>query len=68
MSTYDEAYEMAQQMMHDCGDDLEIRSALKEAGRCCGIAYGDDMQKFVEWAEKRMGLIVPPSIGTLETT
>jgi hypothetical protein len=56
MSTYDEAYEMAIQMMHDCGDDLEICSALKEAGAQHGIAYGDDMQKFVEWAQKRMGL------------
>lgn len=56
MQVYEEAYEMAQQMMQDCGDDLGIYSALKEAGAQHGIAYGDDMQRFVNWAEKRMGL------------
>lgn len=52
---YNKAYVMAMQML-DNEADLGIRSALKEAGSVCGIAYGDDMQKFVEWAEKKMGV------------
>lgn len=55
---YENALNMALQMMNDCGDgiDVGIFSALKEAGSQCGIAWGDDMQKFVQWAMKRMGL------------
>lgn len=36
-------------------EELEIRSALKQAASDQGIDYGDDMSKFVDWAEKQMG-------------
>ena len=36
--------------------DLEIRSALKQAGSDEGIEYGEPMQAFVEWAEREMEL------------
>ena len=52
---YHVAFNVAQEMMVDFAD-LEIRSALKEAGHRNGIAWGDDMGDFVHWAENRMGL------------
>lgn len=52
---YHVSFSAAQEMMIDF-PDLEIRSALKEAGSRNGIAWGDDMGDFVHWAEKRMGL------------
>ena len=36
--------------------DIEIRSALKQAGSDYGIPYGDVMGDFVVWAEKEMRL------------
>lgn len=47
---------MAMDMLNQSGDSLGIRSALKEAGSRHGIAWGDDMLKFVTWAEKKIGL------------
>jgi hypothetical protein len=49
-----ETLKMALDMLENAHDSLGIRSALKEAGSRNGIAYGPDMQAFVEWAEKKM--------------
>jgi hypothetical protein len=34
--------------------EVEPRSALKQCASDNGVMYGDDMQQFVEWAEKRL--------------
>jgi len=52
---FDAAFREAQWML-ETYDNLEIRSALKEAGANNGIAYGGEMGEFVAYAEKRMGL------------
>lgn len=31
-------------------------SSLKQAGSDFGIPYGDEMQKFVTWAETKLGI------------
>ena len=49
---FNEAYNMAMQMMEV--SEIEPRSALKQAASDCGIAYGDDMEEFVLWAEKKL--------------
>lgn len=54
-TAYNQAYSMAIEMLNDL-PDLEIRSALKEAGSSYQIPWGDEMGKFVGWAERRMGL------------
>ena len=46
---YHNALALAMEMMSEWGQ-LEPTSALKEAGRACGIAYGDEMEAFVRWA------------------
>jgi len=56
MSNYNEAYDMAMDMLEGSDDTLGIYSALKEAGSRCGIDYGPDMQAFVRWSEKKMGI------------
>lgn len=53
LQTYRKALGMASDMMR-IFDALEPTSALKQAGSDCGIAYGDEMRDFVEWARKRM--------------
>lgn len=42
--------------MLETNENLEIRSALKEAGSQNGIQWGDDMQSFVLWAEDLIGV------------
>jgi len=61
MTDYNEAYNMALDMLEGSHDSLGIYSALKEAGSQCGIKYGPDMQAFVEWAEKKMLLTASKS-------
>jgi hypothetical protein len=58
MSNYNEAFNMAMDMLNQAGTDdtLGIRSALKEAGSRNDIPYGPDMEAFVYWAEKKMGI------------
>jgi len=51
----EDALEMALAMLK-AEPELEIRSALKQAGSDNGIEYGPQMQEFVLWAEKQMGL------------
>jgi len=37
------------------GDPLpELTSSLKESGANCGIAWGDEMEKFVNWATEQI--------------
>lgn len=55
MERYISAFRLALQMMDDI-PDLELTSALKQAGENCGIAYGEPMREFVEWAYKKLGL------------
>jgi|TARA_Y100000033_G_scaffold14975_1_gene13879 hypothetical protein len=38
----------------EMSEDLEHRSALKQAASYYGIAEGEDLGKFVKWAEKYM--------------
>jgi hypothetical protein len=49
---YVNAFHDAVQMMEQ-NEDLEPRSALKQAASDHGIPSGEEMRKFVEWAEKR---------------
>lgn len=51
---YDIAYINAVLMLKTT--DIEIRSALKQAGSDVGIKFGKDMGEFVHYAEKRMGV------------
>lgn len=53
--TYRKALSMASEMMQ-MFDGLEPTSALKQAGSDCGIAHGDEMRSFVEWARKQIGI------------
>lgn len=52
---YTPALSFAIQML-ETNDNLEIRSALKEAGSQNGILWGDDMESFVLWAEDLIGV------------
>lgn len=52
---YTPALSLAIQML-ETNENLEIRSALKEAGSQNGIQWGDDMQAFVLWAEDLIGV------------
>lgn len=54
MERYNAAFISALQMMDDISD-LELTSALKQAGENCGIPYGEPMGEFVEWAYKKLG-------------
>jgi hypothetical protein len=40
--------------MMECCEELEPRSALKQAASDNGIEYGDDMEKFINWAESQL--------------
>ena len=35
-------------------DEMEIKSVLKQAASDNGINYGEEMQKFVDWAYKKI--------------
>lgn len=48
---YDEAINVAYEYM-EMG--CEPRSALKQAGNDLGIPYGDEMEKFVAYAESKI--------------
>jgi hypothetical protein len=50
---YKKALNEALDMLDMC-DELEPRSALKQAANDCGIEYGDTMEDFVLWAEERL--------------
>lgn len=52
-ATYLAPYAQAIAMM-EMSADLEPTSAFKQCGSDAGIAYGDDMGKFVEWAHERL--------------
>jgi hypothetical protein len=52
-SIYEQALEDALMMMNEW-DELEPTSALKASASEYGIAWGEDMGKFVEWARKEM--------------
>jgi hypothetical protein len=54
-ANYEPALFRALQML-EMSDDLEITSALKQAASDEGIPYGDEMGKFVAWANKEIGL------------
>lgn len=49
--SYVPAYNQAWKMLCDF-PDLEIRSALKQGASDNGIAEGEEMAKFVVWAER----------------
>jgi hypothetical protein len=51
----EKALQMAVAML-EAEPGLEVTSALKEAGRACGVPWGDRMAEFVAWAERRLGL------------
>ncbi len=51
---YITALNMAKDMLE--ATDIEPRSALKQAASDAGIPYGDDMGRFVEWAEEELGI------------
>jgi hypothetical protein len=53
MKTYTNALKLAVEMMNS-ESELEPTSALKEAARLNGIPYGDEMGKFVNWANKKL--------------
>jgi hypothetical protein len=55
MSTYKQALENAIALMNE-HEDLEPKSALKWSGSEHGIAFGNDMGHFVEWAINQLGL------------
>ncbi len=52
---YAPAYDLAIAWL-EASPELEIRSALKQAGSDAGIPYGDEMGKFVKYAEANMGV------------
>jgi len=52
---YTPALSLAIQML-ETNENLEIRSALKEAGSQNGIQWGDAMESFVLWAEDLIGV------------
>lgn len=60
---YVNAFRDAMQMM-EASEDLEPRSALKQAASDHGIPFGEEMRKFVEWAEKRVRSSRPGSKAT----
>lgn len=49
---YEAAYEMALILI---GQGCEPTSALREAATNHGIPYGDEMEAFMMWAERRDG-------------
>ena len=54
---YETVYEQAlfdAAAMWEAYPGLEIRSGLKQAASDRGIPYGDEMQRFVDWAERRI--------------
>lgn len=54
-NTYRRALSLAQDMIaaaDESGGFLEFNSAFKQAGSDCGIPYGDEMTKFVRWANE----------------
>ncbi len=51
---YEAALEAASVMMEAM--DIEPTSALKQAASDRGIAWGDDMGAFVDWAHERLGI------------
>ena len=55
LKTFKDSLTVALQMLNS-NELLEIRSALKQAASDNGIPYGDEMEKFVLWAEKEMNL------------
>ena len=56
LDKYNRALYAAIEMLNASNDSLGIRSALKQAASDEGIAFGDDMGKFVEWAEQQLAL------------
>jgi hypothetical protein len=53
--TYQIALEQAIDMLNDLSD-LEPTSALKEAANRNGIPWGSEMEKFVLWANAKLGI------------
>lgn len=53
--TYTPSLRLAIDMLQD-NEQLEIRSALKEAGSQNGIEWGNPMESFVLWAEDLIGV------------
>jgi hypothetical protein len=52
VSKYQKALEGARFYMDEMY--LEPRSALKQSANDCGIPMGEEMVKFVAWAEKKL--------------
>jgi hypothetical protein len=53
ISNYERAFDDAMIMLDACYG-LELKSALKQSASDNGIAYGEDMGKFVTWALNRL--------------
>ncbi len=54
LKQYQRAFNRAVGMMEAC--EVEPTSAFKQGGSDEGIPYGDEMEKFVTWANKKAGI------------
>lgn len=52
MSNYQTAFKQAVELFNMC-PGLEWMSCLKECASRNGIAFGDEMAKFIKWAKKQ---------------
>lgn len=52
--TYEVAFANAMEILHSDPTDCGVTSALRQAAHDQGIAWGEDMGKFMAWANEKL--------------